>query len=282
MTTFPSFSVQVGPLTITGYGIMMMVGFLFGGWLIDRELRRRGLNRDYAGDIVVAAVIGGVIGAKLWYVLLHGPDTLLERAGLVWYGGLVGGFVAVALQSVRRKVPVRFTMHLTAPALAAAYALGRIGCLMVGDDYGIPTDGALGVAFPQGIPPTTTAGLATLGWDAPPGSDPTTVFAVHPTMLYETILMTGAFMLLWQMRPRPQGTGWLFGLYLILLGIERFFVEFIRLKDDRLLGPFTVAQLTSVILVGVGAALWIRFKDAGEADPGPYLRTAPAAASSGG
>lgn len=271
MTTVPPFGIQLGPLDITGYGIMLMVGFLMGGWLIDRQLRGRGFNREYAGDIVVAAVIGGVVGAKLWYVALHGLDTLLDRGGLVWYGGLVGGALAVTLQGARRGVPFRWTAQLVAPALAAAYGLGRIGCFMVGDDYGVPTTAWWGVKFPQGLPPTTAAGLATLGWEAPPGTDPATVFAVHPTQLFEVALMTAAFMALWRLRTRPYGTGWLFGLYLVFAGTERFAIEFIRLKDDRFLGGFTISQLTSVALMLIGAGLMVRWKDADEVAPGAYL-----------
>ncbi|HEX9754260.1 MAG TPA: prolipoprotein diacylglyceryl transferase [Gemmatimonadales bacterium] len=275
MTTVPPFGIRIGPLDITGYGIMLMVGFLVGGWLIDRQLRGKGFNREYAGDIVVAAVIGGVVGAKLWYVALHGLDTLLDRGGLVWYGGLVGGALAVTLQGARRGVPFRWTAQLVAPGLAAAYALGRIGCFMVGDDYGVPTTAWWGVKFPQGLPPTTAAGLATLGWQPPPGTDLATVFAVHPTQLFEVVLMTAAFMVLWRLRNRPYGTGWLFGLYLVFAGTERFAIEFIRLKDDRFLSGFTISQLTSVVLVLIGVGLMERWKKAGEAPPGPYLARMP-------
>jgi phosphatidylglycerol:prolipoprotein diacylglycerol transferase len=271
MTTVYPFSIQIGPLQVTGFGIMMMVGFLMGGWIIDRDLRARGFNRDYTGDIVFAAVIGGVVGAKLWYVALHGLDTLFSRSGLVWYGGLLGGAVAVAIQGARRRVPFRWTAQLVGPALPAAHALGRVGCFMVGDDYGRVTSGWWGVKFPQGLPPTTAAGLADLGWQAPAGTDPTTVFAVHPTQLYEVALLTIVFMVLWTVRNRHPGTGWVFGLYLVLAGAERFAIEFLRLKDDRFFGPLTLAQVTSAVLVAVGFWTMARLRQAGPVDPGPYL-----------
>ena len=272
MTTVYPFIIKIGPLEITGYGIMMMVGFLMGGWLIDKDLRRRGMHPEFAADIVVAAVIGGIVGAKLWYVALHGPDALLSRGGLVWYGGFVGGALAVAIQGWLKKVPFRWNAQLVAPALPAAYALGRVGCFMVGDDYGVPSTLPWAVKFPQGLPPTTAAGLASFGWQAPAGTDPTTLFAVHPTMLYETGFMTIAFMVLWSLRMKPYGTGWLFGLYLVFAGGERFAVEFLRLKDDRFLAGFTVAQLTSVLLVLAGMALIAICRRMGEADPGAYLK----------
>ncbi|MGH7534909.1 MAG: prolipoprotein diacylglyceryl transferase, partial [Gemmatimonadales bacterium] len=140
MTVYP-FIIQLPfwPHEITGYGLMMLVAFFVGGWLIRLELQRRGLNPDYSADVVAASVVGGIIGAKLWYVALHG-GPLLSRGGLVWYGGFLGGVLAVALNGWRLRVPLRWTMHLTAPALALAYAVGRIGCFLVNDDYGRPTD----------------------------------------------------------------------------------------------------------------------------------------------
>jgi phosphatidylglycerol:prolipoprotein diacylglycerol transferase len=278
MTTIYPFNFHVGPLNVTGYGIMLMVGFLVGGWLMDRDLRERGLHHEYAADMTVAAVIGGVLGAKLWYVAATGElSSLFSRGGLVWYGGFLGGVVVVLLNGWRLKVPMRWTMELTAPALAAAYALGRIGCFMVGDDYGVPSTLPWAVQFPQGIPPTTAGNLARDFHVAiPAGVSPETVLAVHPTQLYETLLMVGAFMLLWRWRRHTRGTGWLFGIYLMLAGAERFLVEFVRAKEDRLFGSFTLAQLTAVGIVLVGAALSARFKNAGAAEPGPYLSRPPA------
>ncbi len=269
--TFYPLIIRLGPLEITGYGIMMMVGFLVGGWLIGRELRRLRLNENYAQDIVVAAVIGGVVGAKLWYVALTG-DGLFDRGGLVWYGGFLGGAVAVLATGAWRKVPVAWTTHLTAPALAAAYALGRIGCFLVNDDYGHPTDLPWAVRFPQGYPPSTAGNLRDLfGVPVPEGVDPGTVMAVHPTQLYETGLMLLAFGVLWRLRIGREGTGWLFGLYLVLAGLERFGIEFLRAKDDRFLGAFTLAQATSLALVVIGVVTLVATSRRPAAEPGAYL-----------
>jgi phosphatidylglycerol---prolipoprotein diacylglyceryl transferase len=277
MTTVYPFNFRVGPLNVTGYGIMLMVGFLMGGWLMDRDLRERGLKHEYAADMTVAAVIGGIVGAKLWYVAATGDlSTLLSRGGLVWYGGFIGGVAVVLLNGWRLGVPMRWTMELTAPALAAAYALGRIGCFLVGDDYGIPTSLPWGVKFPQGLPPTTAGSLAqSFHVPIPAGVSPETVLAVHPTQLYETLVMLGVFMLLWRLRRHQNGTGWLFGVYLLLAGTERFLVEFVRAKEDRLFGPFTLAQLTALGIILVGAGLILRFKRAGVVAPGPYLSRPP-------
>lgn len=274
MTVFP-FIIHLGPLEVTGYGLMLMVAFLMGGWLIARQLRETNLREDYAADIVAAAVIGGIIGAKLWYVALtRDPGALLSRGGLVWYGGFIGGAAAVLLNGWRLKVPVRWTMQLAAPALAAAYALGRVGCFLVNDDYGRPTDLPWGMRFPEGLPPSTAGNLRQLfGVPIPAGIDPATVLAVHPTQLYEVAIMLVAFAILWSLRKRGYPIGWLFGLYLIFAGVERFLVEFVRAKDDRFLGSFTLAQLTSVIIIAIGAYLLTAWRRRADPAPGLYLET---------
>jgi len=266
---------DLGPIEITGYGLMMMVAFLMGGWLIALQLRQARLKEDYAADMVAAAVIGGIIGAKLWYVALTGdPDALFSRGGLVWYGGFIGGALAVILNGWRLRVPIRWTMQLGAPALAAAYALGRVGCFLVNDDYGRPTDLPWGVKFPQGLPPSTAENLKNLfGIPIPPGVDPGTVLAVHPTQLYEVGAMLAAFAVLWALRRSGRPIGWLFGLYLVFAGIERFLVEFLRAKDDRILGSFTLAQLTSVIIVLIGMGILVLWRKRPGPDPGFYLET---------
>ncbi len=281
LTIYPLI-LHIGKFEITGYGLMMMVAFVAGGWLVSLELRRRGLREEYSADMIAAAVIGGIIGAKLWYVALFGDlHSLFSRGGLVWYGGFVGGALAVLLNGWRLKVPMRWTMQLGAPALAAAYALGRVGCFLVNDDYGRPTNLPWAVKFPHGLPPSTAANLQQqFGVSVPPGISPDTVLAVHPTQLYEVALMLGAFWALWRLRARPYGTGWLFGLYLMLAGCERFLVEFVRAKDDRFLGPFTLAQLMSVLLVLVGAALIAKYKHVSEVLPGDYLTGGKTAARS--
>lgn len=272
MTVYP-FIIHLGPLEITGYGLMLVVAFLMGGWLIARQLREKGLREDYAADVVAAAVIGGIIGAKLWYVALtRDPGALFSRGGLVWYGGFFGGALAVILNGWRLGVPLRWTMQLTAPALAAAYALGRVGCWLVNDDYGRPTDLPWGVKFPQGLPPSTAGNLSDLfGIPVAPGVDPSTVLAVHPTQLYEVAAMLIAFAILWRLRKNGRPVGWLFGLYLVFAGVERFLVEIVRAKDDRFLGPFTLAQLTSVIIVAIGILLLNIWRKGPSPAPSAYL-----------
>lgn len=261
MTVYP-LKFFLGPLEITGYGIMMMVGFLMGGWVIQQELRRRGMNEEYAADIVIFSVIGGIVGAKLWYVALTGePAALFSRGGLVWYGGFIGGFLAVIINGWRKKVPMRLTLDLVAPALAIGYALGRVGCFLVQDDYGIPTSLPWGMRFPEGLPASTAANLSGWGIAVPQNVLPTEVLQVHPTQLYEVAAMLVVFWLLLRLRTHGHATGWLFGLYLLCAGAERFLVEFIRAKDDRFLGAFTVAQATSIAILTLGIVIMGQFAD---------------------
>lgn len=262
MTVYP-LSFHIGPLEITGFGLMVMSGFFVAGWAMQRWLEERGLNPQYAWDIVFAAVIGGLVGAKLYYVILRqDPSQLFQRAGMVWYGGLLGGSLAVTLIGWRLKIPFRFSMDLVAPALAVGQGLGRVGCFLVQDDYGVPTSLPWGVRFPEGLPPSTGQNLAAWGIDLPPGTSPYDVLAVHPTQLYETALMLGAFWLLWRLRTHTHGTGWLFGLYLTLAGAERFLIEFLRAKDDRFFGGFTLAQSWSVVAILVGVAVLAALRNA--------------------
>ena len=265
---------QLGPLEITGFGLMMMAAFLTSGWVMERELERRHLAGDYAWSIIVAGAIGGIVGAKLWYWgLHHETSALFSRSGLVWYGGFIGGFTAAMVNGWRLRVPTRFTAELAAPALAVGYALGRVGCFLVQDDYGRPTDLPWGLRFPEGVPPTTAQNLAaSFGVEIPPDTSPFEVLAVHPTQLYEVATMLFAFWILWRLRAHQRATGWLFGAYLAMAGAERFLVEILRAKDDRLLGPLTLAQLASLIVIAVGGAILVRF---GKRDDFPEAPKAP-------
>jgi len=267
MTVYP-LTFSLFGIEITGFGILMMLGFLAAGWVMQLELQRRGLNPEFSADVIVAGVVGGILGARLWYMALHG-GPLLSRGGLVWYGGFLGGAAAVIATSWWKRVPIRFTFELTAPALALGHALGRVGCFLVQDDYGIPTTLPWGMKFPQGQPPTTAGVLARWGVDVPPGLPPDTVLAVHPTQLYETAALLVVFWLLWRLRRHGHAVGWLFGAYLVAIGLERFLVEFVRAKDDRLLGALTLAQAASVLLlvVGVGVMLRLRQPDGFAVEP---------------
>ncbi|MBI4409841.1 MAG: prolipoprotein diacylglyceryl transferase [Gemmatimonadetes bacterium] len=271
----PEWLPGLGGQSVTSFGALLLVAFLASGWLLGRELRHRGLSSASSGELVVAAAIGGILGAKLYYLLLHFDAflsepvaLLLARGGLVWYGGLLGGAAAVAWRARRLALPLPVLADAAAPALALGYALGRIGCFLVGDDYGLPTAFPLGLAFPAGAPPTTPANLLEYfgATTSPAALTATGHVRVHPTQLYEAGLAFGTLaLLLWLGRrgaSRAEGSGTgafapgrLLGLYLVLAGASRFAVEFLRAKDDRLLGPITIAQLLSLVLAAAGAWL---------------------------
>jgi phosphatidylglycerol:prolipoprotein diacylglycerol transferase len=220
------------------------------------------MSDEYAWSIIVVGAIGGIIGAKLWYFGLHQRwDALFSRAGLVWYGGFFGGLGALIINSIRLKIPVRFSADLGAPGLAVGYAIGRVGCFLVQDDYGGPSSLPWAMRFPQGEPPSTAQNLMAFGMEVPPGTSPFEVLAVHPTQLYETAIMLTAFWVIWRLRSHRHAVGWLFGVYMMFAGIERFFIEFLRAKDDRLLGSFTIAQLASLAVFAGGAALLVKFHE---------------------
>jgi phosphatidylglycerol---prolipoprotein diacylglyceryl transferase len=146
---------EIGNFQVTTFGLSMFLAFLTAAWITGRQLERFGMPRDLAWDLLAWVAIGGIVGAKGYYLLLHWERLLanplaeiLSRGGLVWYGGLFGGVIAYYLQLRARKLPMALMFDATAPALALAYAVGRLGCFLVGDDYGVPTDSWVGIAFP--------------------------------------------------------------------------------------------------------------------------------------
>jgi phosphatidylglycerol---prolipoprotein diacylglyceryl transferase len=250
---------HVGRFSITGFGLMMMLAFILAGWAMQLELRRRGLDEEFAADVVIGAVLGGLVGAKLWYVALTG-ESPFSRGGFVWYGGFLGGVLGVVFNSWRKRVPIAFTADLVAPALTLGYAIGRVGCFLVGDDYGVPSSLPWAVKFPVGLPPTTVGNLQQFHVPFPPGTYPLDVVAVHPTQVYETALMLLATAWLWKHRDHPHATGWLFGCYLVIAGLERLLIEFLRAKDDRVLHGFTIAQAASLGMIAAGMIVMARLK----------------------
>jgi phosphatidylglycerol---prolipoprotein diacylglyceryl transferase len=274
MTVYPLL-IHLGRFTLTGYGIMMMLGFLVSGWIYARELRRRSLDPAIAWDTVVIAVVGGLVGSKLYFAISVGRiGALFARGGLVWYGGLAGGTAAVMAYMWLKRLPIRVLLDAVSPSLVVGYLLGRVGCFSVNDDYGLPSRLPWAVAFPNGSPPTTARVLqeqfhATI----PAGIAPDQVLTVHPTQLYEIALSFLVFWLLWRARHHRHAAGWLFGLYLVLSSAERIVAEIFRAKDDRILGGFTVAQLLSIVLVALGALLMRRLD---QPEPtGPQGATTP-------
>jgi phosphatidylglycerol---prolipoprotein diacylglyceryl transferase len=256
------FVYQAGPILITGFGIAMLLTFVIAQIVATAQLRRRGHAAAAASmsDLTVAAVIGGLVGAKLYYVALTG-SSFFQRGGFVFWGGLLGGVIAVWAVTRLKKIPVPVIADAAAIALAAAYAVGRTGCWAIGDDYGRPWASRFAVSFPFGAPPSTVHNMiADFGVTSLAGRPPQEVVSVYPTQLFEVALALVMFGVLWRLRDHAHREGWLFGVYCMLAGAERFIVEFFRAKDDRFLGPLTLAQAIAMAVVAAGTIIAVSFR----------------------
>lgn len=253
------FAYRLGPLQITGFGIAILLCFVVAQVVAQRELVRRGHDPEPMPDMIFAALVGGLLGAKLYYVVVLGHwDAIFDRGGFVYWGGFIGGALAVMAVVLHKRAGVMKMADVSAPALAGAYAIGRSGCWAIGDDYGRPWNGFLAVAFPDGAPPSTAAIMAhDFGVALPPGISPATVLSVYPTQLLEVMLGLVMFAILWRLRDHRHAEGWLFGVYLVLSGLERFLVEFLRAKDDRFVAGLTYAQLIALAVTAVGAIIMV-------------------------
>ena len=229
---------RIGSFDITSFGAMVAVAALVGLWLFRRELRRSRLPIA-AVDAGISGVVGGLLGAKLlWTVEHYGegplPELLFSRGGLSWYGGLIGGVGAGLAYISFKGWPVVQILAAATPALAFGHLIGRVGCFLVGDDYGRPSTLPWAVAFPEGLPPTTVP--------------------VHPTQLYEAIGLT--LLGWWLLRSRRSGVAdaAVLGRYLIGAGGLRFMIEFIRV-NERVAFDLSVAHLVSLAAIGLGVCM---------------------------
>lgn len=244
-------------LSLKTFGLCFGLAFVVSGAIVARRLKELGRPPDWAYEMVFAALVGGLVGARGYWLLGHLGEvrgdplgSVFGGTGLVWYGGALGGAAGVLLWAARKQMLNLVLLDLCSPALAMGYAIGRIGCQISGDgDYGTPTDLPWGMAYPDGTVPTNVA--------------------VHPTPIYETVSMGLVAWALWRARDafRP---GVLFAFYLVLAGSERLLVEFIR-RNEPVLAGLTEAQLASVVMVVAGLVwIWRAAREGG-------LRTAPAA-----
>lgn len=239
--------IHLGPLTLGTYGIMVAIALISAFLLMRADLARRSLAID-AESIIGVTGLAGLAGARLYHLLeeprvfFANPWPLLfSTMGFAWFGAFLGGFIALALLARQYRVKLLQMLDIASPAAALGYGIGRIGCLISGDgDYGIPTSLPWGMSFPNGLVPTTEH--------------------VHPTPIYEFLAALVIAHFLWRIGPRvldrklPEGS--VFAWYLILTGVARFLVEFIRINPSVFLGMSnaqTVAILTSV---GGAILLW--------------------------
>ena len=236
--------INLGPVTLQSFGICFAAGFAACGLLASRRFRELGRPAEWAYESVFAALVGGLIGARIDYIVQNWDSarhdllgSLFSGSGLVWLGGVVGGAVAVLLWARWRGFLGLALLDYAAPLLALGYAVGRIGCQVSGDgDYGKASDAPWAMAYPHGTKPIDTK--------------------VQPTPIYESLAMGLLALFLWRLRDRVR-PGILFALWLLLSGLERLLVEFIR-RNDRLALGLTLPQLISLALAGAGAAWLLR------------------------
>ena len=213
---------QIGDYRFYSFGLMAALALIVPGITIVRPLvRRRGVPAEFAYELIIAAGVGGFVFARIYYLI---ENYALIKAdfwgaafggiGFTWYGGLIGGFLGVVGWTLIRRYPLDVIANAMAPATAFGYLIGRIGCQLAGDgDYGKVSTLPWAMGYPNGTVPT------------PPGVE------VHPTPIYEIIAMAFVVWILWRLATRYDKSGWwTFGWFLVLSGIERFLVEFVRIN----------------------------------------------------
>ncbi|MCX8032120.1 MAG: prolipoprotein diacylglyceryl transferase [Thermoleophilia bacterium] len=234
---------HIGSFTLYSYGVMMALAFIAAGFVARWQFKKRGVDPDFIFPLLIAAIVGGLLGAKIHYLIIHPeewPDNLLSGQGLVWFGGLFGAIAAVVIVTLVSRKPLGAVMDAGAVAVPVGYFFGRMGCFLRGCCHGQPTDLPWGLSFPEGIPPT------------PPG------VKVHPTQLYSGVASLVIFALLaWVIGPRLKRQGSLIFVYALIAGIERFLVEFIRTNEPVGLG-LTQQQWIAIamMIVGVAGTYW--------------------------
>lgn len=230
--------IEIGPLELRSWGVLVALAFLAAWVVLRSELARRLDRGEAASAIVVAAAVGGLVGARLYWIAEHlgevGALDSFSGAGFTWYGGALGGAAGALAVARYQRIPTVALLGGAAPALALGYAVGRIACQLAGDGtYGVATDLPWAMSYPDGEVPTTDQ--------------------VHPTPIYEALASLAIFSYLWARR-RSAPPLRLFAAYLILAGLERFLVEFVRRNDDALLG-MTQPQLFALAMIAAGATL---------------------------
>ena len=257
---------EFGPFIISSFGVMLVIAFLLGNYLLRRDVIAQGYDPIIAEDITFRAAIGGILGAKVYYLIETIPtgqaadnvSGLIEiiagiftlsggriaagiqnfGAGLVFLGGLIGGVAAISWYVYRKKLKWLEIADLAIPFLVLGHGIGRIGCFLVGDDYGIASNLPWAIAFPKGLPPTD--------------------ITVHPTQLYEMAAYFSIFFYLRYRKRNQQFKGEIMFEYLFLSGFVRFMVEFIR-TNTKYLFDLSGAQYLSILMMGIGAyQMWKR------------------------
>lgn len=232
---------DLGPVSLQTFGLCFALAFVAAGAVLSRRLGELGKPVDWSYEFIFAALVGGLVGARIDYLIQNWDEasgdllgSLFSGSGLVWFGGVVGGAVGVVLWAWRRGWLGAQMLDTASVPLALGYAIGRVGCQLSGDgDYGVASDLPWAMAYPEGTVPTTDE--------------------VHPTPVYETLAMGLLALALWRLRDRF-APGVLFGIWLFFAGLERLLVELVRRNEDLVAG-LTLAQVFALAMMGGGAAV---------------------------
>jgi phosphatidylglycerol:prolipoprotein diacylglycerol transferase len=259
---------HIGPLFVYSYGMMMALGFLAADYVITLECRRRGIVTEYASSCVVWAAIIGISSARILDIINNfstywadPKSMILSGSGFVWYGGLFGGIFGTYLVSRYYKIGFLKTTDMCGPALAIGQAIGRLGCQLSGDgDWGLPSKLPWAMAYPRAIVGWNSETVLKLDAHGQLVSGFFPGVRVHPAPIYETLLYTGIFVILWRLRGRGFADGRLFFLYLILAGTARFMVEFVRINPRVFIG-LSEAQLIAIGMIIFGSVAWFLVGD---------------------
>ncbi len=267
---------QIGPIPIYSYGLMLGISFIVASILFSREIRRKKFGENVAVNITFIALIGGIVGAKLLYVIedwgsimsqpvnkVFSTEGIFSPAGLTWYGGMILATFLIFLYVRSKKIPFLKICDAAAPSLAIGYGIARIGCHLSGDgDYGVPISEFAswvpwGTDYSKGTLPPSVAFRGTDIAQKFGGVVPNNILC-HPTPIYELILGIIIFTFLWMKRKSIKEDGKLFFVYLIFNGVARFFIEFIRI-NPRILFGLSEAQIISLLLMIAGVMLYYKY-----------------------
>ncbi|MEX2090194.1 MAG: prolipoprotein diacylglyceryl transferase [Bacteroidota bacterium] len=256
---------EIGPFTIYSYGLMLAVGFIVASYLLGAELKRKNIDPNIGNTVTMIAVVAGIAGSKLLFLIEHWGQFIADPmgmafspTGLTFYGGFLLATLMIFLYARNKKVRFFSIADAVSPGLILGYGIARLGCHFAGDgDYGFPTDLPWGTDYSNGTYPPSVAfrGFPEITGRYPGGVVPDNILC-HPTPVYELIFCAIIFSILWRYRKSIHGNGRMFTLYLMLAGLERFSIEFLRLNPRIALG-LSEAQVIAIGLMIVGLAGWM-------------------------
>jgi phosphatidylglycerol---prolipoprotein diacylglyceryl transferase len=258
---------QIGPFTVYGYGLMLALGFIAGSYLLVSEFKRRKIDPNIANNITLTALIAGVAGSKILFLLENWPSFIADPfgmafnpGGLTFYGGLILAAFSIYIYGKKKGISFFTIGDAIAPGMMLGYGIGRLGCHLAGDgDYGFPTLLPWGTNYSKGTYPPSLAfkDFPEITSRFPGGIVPNNI-PCHPTPVYEFIICVLMCWFLWRVRKEMKPAGKLFMIYLSLAGIERFFIEFLR-PNPRVVFNLTEAQLIAMVLIAIGLFGWWKF-----------------------